>query len=57
MHNTIHNPSYLILLRVESHPRDLWRSLHGNIYRLSTTRIEKTTAAPPPPLLSHRNGD
>ncbi len=31
MFHTIHNPTYLILLRVESEPPELWRSLRGNI--------------------------
>lgn len=31
MFQIIHNPTYLILLRVESEPPELWRSLRGNI--------------------------
>jgi hypothetical protein len=41
--NDISNAPYLILLRVESTPRGLWRSLQGPVYLLTTTRIEGPT--------------
>lgn len=41
--NHNHDNHYIILLRVGSHPRDLWQSLQGNVYTLPFTRV---TSAP-----------
>lgn len=45
-HNQNYNTPYLILLRVESYPRDLWRSMHGNVYTVPFTRIQEPATSP-----------